>query len=159
MFKNLLVIILTGLTLVSCSKDSDKDDNNTPVYSLSAKIDGVSQAFNLDLGAGKAGDATYGYTVVVIGRGGTASNIYPTLTVQVRSDATIVAKTYTAANGEASAVYVAADQTTYVGVSEFTVTISSITDTEMSGTFSGKVDDGSGGLKTISEGTFSAKFI
>ncbi len=160
MCKNLLVIALVSVTLASCSKDKDQDNSVTPpVYSLSTKIDGVSQAFNTDLTAAKTGDATNGYTVLVIGTAGSNSNPFPNFTLSVHSDVPIVTTTYFASNNEASGVYRAADQTTYVGASEFMIKISTITATDVSGTFSGKVDNGSGVLKTISEGTFSAKFF
>ncbi|HZI54724.1 MAG TPA: hypothetical protein VFD56_13505 [Chitinophagaceae bacterium] len=154
MLRKFLVVSLAVLTLASCKKDKD----DSPAYSLSAKVDGTSQAFNTGVTAQKTGDAQTGYIVAITGLGGTASSPFPSFTVYVYSDAAVVAKAYTAANGEAAGAYIAADQSIFTGDSDFTVTISSINDTNVSGTFSGKVEDGSGGLKTISEGAFSAKF-
>jgi hypothetical protein len=154
MLKKLLVVSLVTLSLVSCKKDKD----DSPAYSLSAKIDGTSQAFNTAVAAQKTGDAQSGFTVIITGLGGSASSPYPAFSVFIDDAAAIVAKTYTAAASEVACIYAADSQASYTSDNDFSVTITSITDTNVSGTFSGKVDDGSGGIKNITEGAFSAKF-
>jgi|SRR6185503_10965168 len=149
MLKNFLVIALAILTLASCSKDK----NDTPAYNLSAKIDGTAQAFNTGVSAEKAGDATNGYTVAIAGVAGNSSNPYPALALNIDSDDPIVAKTYTATAFEASSIYVTDATTMFISDTDFTITVTSISDTEIKGTFSGKVD-----AKVVSEGAFSAKF-
>ena len=149
MLKNFLVIALAILTLASCSKDK----NDTPAYSLSAKIDGTSQAFNTAVTAQKAGDASTGYSVLIVGIAGSTSSPYPALTLSIDSDDPIVAKTYTATAFEAGSMYVTDASTMLTSDTDFTITVTSITDTEVHGTFSGKIE-----TKTISEGAFSAKF-
>jgi len=154
MLKKFLVVSLAVLSLASCKKDKD----DTPAYSLSAKIDGTSQAFNTAVVAQKSGDAQTGFNIIITGLGGSASSPYPAFNIILDDDAAFVAKTYTAAAFEASSIYLVDAQTSYESDTDFSVTISSITDTNVSGTFSGKLDDGSGGIKNITEGAFSAKF-
>jgi hypothetical protein len=149
MLKNLLVIALAVLTLASCSKDK----NDTPAYSLSAKIDGAAQAFNTGVSAQKAGDATTGYSVAIAGVAGTASSPYPAFALSIESDSPIVAKTYTATALEAGAMYITDATTMLMSNTDFTITVTSVTDTDIRGTFSGKIE-----AKVVSEGAFSAKF-
>ena len=137
------------LTLASCSKDK----NDTPAYSLSAKIDGTAQAFNTGVAAQKTGDASTGYSVAIAGTAGSTSSPYPTLVLSIESDAPIVAKTYTATALEAGAMYATNASTLLTSDTDFTITVTSITDTDVRGTFSGKID-----AKVVSEGAFSAKF-
>ena len=149
MLKNFLVVSLAVLTLASCSKDK----NDAPAYSLSAKVDGTSQAFSTAITAEKTGDASTGYSVAVVGIAGSTSSPFPALSLFIDSDDAIVAKTYTATAGEAGAMYMVDGSTMLVGDTDFTINVTSISDTEIKGTFSGKVE-----TKTISEGAFSAKF-
>ena len=149
MLKNFLVVALAVLTLASCSKDKD----DTPSYHLSAKIDGTSQAFNNAVAAEKSGDASVGYTVAIAGTAGNTSSPYPALLLSIDSDDPIVAKTYTATAFEATSMYVTDASTMLISDTDFTITVTSISDTEIKGTFSGKIE-----TKTISEGAFSAKF-
>jgi len=149
MLKNFLVIALVTVTLASCSKDK----NDTPAYSLSAKIDGTAQAFNTGVSAQKTGDATTGYQVAIAGVGGNSSNPFPALGLNIESDSPIVAKTYTATALEAAAVYATDATTIFIGDTDFTITVTSVTATDIRGTFSGKLD-----AKVVSEGAFSAKF-
>ena len=149
MLKNFLVIALAVLTLASCSKDKD----DAPAYSLSAKIDGTAQAFNTGVAAQKMGDASMGYTVAIVGTAGTTSTPFPTLALSIESNAAIVAKTYTATALEAGAMYATDASTMLMSDTDFTITVTSVTDTDIRGTFSGKID-----TKIISEGAFSAKF-
>lgn len=153
MLRKFLIVSLAVLTLASCKKDK----NDTPAFNLSAKVDGVKTDFNTAVVADKDGDATTGYTLIITAVGGTASSPYPAFSIYLDDDAVITAKTYTAANDDVTGVYVAEGQFTYGSDTDFSLTISSITDTEIKGTFSGKVDNGTA-IKVISEGTFNAKF-
>ena len=124
---------------------------------MSAKVDGVKTDFNTAVVANKSGDASTGYTLIITSLGGSASSPYPGFSIYLDDDAVISAKTYTAANNDVTGVYVPENSFTYGSDTDFTLTISSITDTDVKGTFSGKVDNGTT-IKTITEGTFSAKF-
>jgi hypothetical protein len=154
MLRKFLFLSIAVATLASCKKDK----NDTPAYNLSAKVDGTKVDFNTTVVAQKDGNAQNGYSVVITGLGGSASSPYPAFSIFLDDAAVISAKTYTAADADVSIIYAASGQASYTSDTEFTVTISSITDTEVKGSFSGKVDDSSGGIKTITEGTFSAKF-
>lgn len=153
MLRKLLFVSLAVVTLASCKKDK----NDTPAYNLSAKVDGVKTDFNTAVVASKDGDASLGYTLIITAVGGSASNPHPAFSIYLEDDAVFTAKTYTAANDDVTGVYVPENSFTYGSDTDFTLVISSITDTEIKGTFSGKVDNGTT-IKTITEGTFSAKF-
>lgn len=152
MLRKLLIVSLAVVTFASCKKDK----NDTPALNLSAKIDGVKMDFNTAVVASNDGDATMGYTLVILATGGSSSNPYPAFNITLDDDAVITAKTYTAANDDVAGAYVADGQFTYASDTDFTLTISSITAAEVKGTFSGKLDNGSS-IKTITEGTFTAK--
>lgn len=149
MLRKLLFVSLAVVTLASCKKDK----NDTPAYNLSAKVDGVKVDFNTAVSASRMGNA-----VIITGLGGNASSPYPSFNIFLEDDAAITAKAYTALDGDATIIYGAASgQATYASDDDFTVTVSSISATEVKGTFNGKVDNGAG-IKTITEGAFSAKF-
>ena len=149
MLRKLLFVSLVVATLASCKKDK----NDAPAYNVSAKVDGTKIDFNATVSATRNGD-----DVMVMGFGGNAASPYPAFTIYLNDDAAITAKAYTAVDGDVEVMYAAAGgQATYSSDADFTVTVSTITATEVKGSFSGKVDNGSG-IKTISEGTFSAKF-
>ena len=149
MLRKLLFVSIAVATLTSCKKDK----NDAPAYNLSAKVDGAKVDFNTAVSASRNGD-----DVIVMGLGGNASSPYPSFNIFLDDDAAITTKAYTAADGDATIIYAAASgQATYSSDVDFTVTVSSITALEVKGTFSGKVDNGSGN-KIISEGTFTAKF-
>jgi len=61
--------------------------------------------------------------------------------------------TYTATAFEAGGIYATDASTLLTSDTDFTITVTSITDTDVRGTFSGKID-----AKVVSEGAFSAKF-
>jgi hypothetical protein len=149
MLRKLLFVSLVVATLASCKKDN----NDAPAYNLSAKVDGTNVDFNTAVSATRSGD-----DVVVMGLGGNASSPYPSFSIFLGDGAAITAKAYTAVDGDATIMYaVSSGQATYSSDDDFTVTVSSITATEVKGTFSGKVENGSE-IKTITEGTFTAKF-
>lgn len=148
MLRKLLFVLVTVATLTSCKKDKGEAAHN-----LSAKVDGVKVDFNTTVSASRNDD-----DIIVMGFGGNVASPYPSFSIFLDDDAAITAKTYTAADGEATIIYAASSgQATFSNNTDFTVTVSSITSSEVKGTFSGKVENGSG-IKTISEGTFSAKF-
>ena len=136
---------------------------------LQAKINGVLTTFNVNLAA--VIDNSAGFPILDISGDKDATNP-DYLEIGVGKTAgTITAGTYTV-NQSASGIIVGAfygdstptdyevqsDPTT---TGNFTITITSITATRVSGTFSGVVKDNSGagpGFKTITEGTFSVPF-
>jgi hypothetical protein len=149
MLRKLLFVSLAVATLASCKKDK----NDTPAYNLSTKVDGTKVDFNTAVSASRVGDA-----VMITGVGGNASSPYPAFSIFIDDDvAAVTAKAYTGLDGDAGVVYAAAAGQSFESDDDLTVTISSITATEVKGTFSGKVEDGAT-IKTITEGTFSAKF-
>jgi hypothetical protein len=149
MLRKFLVLFLAVATLASCKKDKD----DAPAYYYSAKVDGTSTNFNSAVSASRNGD-----DVLVSGLGGTTASPYPSFNIFLDDDAAITAKSYTAAAGEVTIIYAAAaGQATYSSDDDFTVIVSSVSATEVKGTFSGKVDNGTV-TKTITEGSFSVKF-
>ncbi|MEP7372240.1 MAG: hypothetical protein ABI675_02555 [Chitinophagaceae bacterium] len=155
MLRKLLFVSLAVATLASCKKDK----SDAPAYNLSVKVDGTKADFNTAVVAQKTGDASTGFTVAISGIGGTASSPYPSFSLLLDDDASITTKTYTAAADDITGIYQAASgQATFASDNDFTIVITSITATDVKGTFSGKVEDGSGGIKAITEGTFTARF-
>ena len=154
MLRKILFVSLAVITLASCKKDKD----DAPAYHVSATVDGVKKDFNTAIAAQKDGNAQSGYTIFIVAIGGTASSPLPAFNLGIYDDAAISAKTYTAAQSKADGSYVDASQTSYESDNDFSITISSVTATEVKGSFSGKVDDGSGNIVNITEGSFSAKF-
>ncbi|HKO81257.1 MAG TPA: hypothetical protein VJU78_12715 [Chitinophagaceae bacterium] len=154
MLRKFLFVSLAVITLASCKKDKDE----APAYHVSAKIDGVKKDFNTAVVAQKDGDAQTGFNVLITGVSGTS--IFPMLNLEIYDEnAAITTKTYTAAsNFGAYCAYSIDSQTGHESDLDFSITVSSVTATDIKGTFSGKVEDGSGGIKTITEGSFSAKF-
>lgn len=147
MLRKLLFVSLAVITLASCKKDK----NDTPAYNLSAKVDGTKADFNT-VSASRMGNA-----VLISGSGGSVSSPYPSFNIVLEDDVAITPKAYTAADGEVEIIYAVAAGQTFASDDDFTVTVSSISATEVKGTFSGKVTDGTT-IKTIAEGTFAAKF-
>jgi hypothetical protein len=156
MLRKLLFVSLAVVTIASCKKSK----NDTPAYFLSAKIDGVKIDFSSAVAAEKSGDAQNGYIVYILGIGGNASISLPAFDLTINDDAAIIGKTYTAAQNKADGSYTAVNQSTYDSDTEFSITITSITETEVKGTFSGKiVEDGSLNVVNVTEGSFSARII
>ncbi|MBC7947540.1 MAG: hypothetical protein H7Y42_06650 [Chitinophagaceae bacterium] len=86
---------------------------------------------------------------------------YPFL--EINDDAAITTKTYQTIDSQnmwkVNALYWQDGSHIHdSGVNDFTITITSISDTEVKGTFSGIVDD-AGVIKTITEGKFTAKMF
>jgi len=152
MFKKLLILSLTVIALASCKKD--KDDTSSTVH-LSAKIDGVSTNFNTTVSAVKYDN---GNNITIIGVGGSASQLYPAFVIDITSDQPITAKTYSASpNYDVDIQYAISSSELFESDNDFTVNVTSISATEIKGTFSGKITDGSA-VKNITEGSFYAKF-
>ena len=147
MLRKLLFVSLAVATLASCKKDK----NDTPAYSVSTKVDGTKVDFNT------AAASKMGNMVVISGSGGSVSSPYPSFNIVLADDVAITTKAYTAADGEVEIIYAAAAGQTFASDDDFTVTVTGISATEIKGTFTGKVEDGAT-IKTITEGTFSAKF-
>jgi hypothetical protein len=150
MLRKFLVLFLAVASLASCKKDKD----DAPAYYYSAKVDGTStNFFNSTVTAIRIGDG-----ILVTGSGRTTTSPYPSLGIIFEHLAAITAKTYTASAGEVTIIYqAAAGQVLYSSDDDFTVIVSSVSATEVKGTFSGKVDNGTE-AKTITEGQFLAKF-
>jgi len=150
MLRKFLFVSLAVITLASCKKDKD----DAPAYYVSAKIDGVKQDFNTAVLAQKIDSKT----VYISAAGGTATAPFPMINLDIDADADITAKIYTAStNYEAYASYNTSSQASYESGEVFSITVTSITATEIKGTFSGEVEDGAT-IKKITEGSFSAKF-
>ena len=165
MLRKFLVVIVTMLTIVSCSKDKNDDDNNSAYY-FSAKVDGVKKEFKTSVAAQLDGtSAQTGYSLFVDGNGGTSSNPLPNFYVEVNVDAPIVAKTYQTIQGqsqwEAGANHWLDGSTSYdVDGQDFSITITSITSSVVKGTFSGTLkEDITGQVISITEGMFSAPLV
>ena len=154
MFKKLLIVSLAFLTLASCKKD--KTESKT--YHLTAKIDGVLVDFSEALAAENYYDPTNGYILSVLGQGGNATVIFPVLDLWIYDDAEITTKTYTLAQNQAYSSYNDVNQENYDSDTEFSITITSITATEVKGTFTGKfAQAGSGTIVNVTEGSFYSK--
>jgi hypothetical protein len=154
MLRKFLFVSLAVITLASCKKDKD----DAPAYNVSAKIDGVKKDFNLGAVATKQNFAGY-YIVMINGNGGTTSSPLPAFTLAISDDVAIIAKTYTtnATDDNAAGSYTVSSQESYESEEEFSITVTSLTATEIKGTFSGKIEDGAT-TKNVTEGSFSAKF-
>jgi len=154
MLRKLLFVSLAVVTLASCKKDK----NDVPASNLSAKLDGTKADFNTAVVAQKTGDVSTGFTVAISAIGGTVSSPYPSFNLLLDDAAEITAKTYTAAADDIGGIYLpGSGQNSFSSADDFTIVVSSVTATDIKGTFSGKVSDGTT-IKTITEGTFSAKF-
>ena len=165
MLRTLLAAAVLILTTVSCSKNNNDGDNNNPTRFFSAKIDGVKKEFNFSVVAQLDIDSPQSYHLFVNGGGGTSSDPLPNFYVEINTDAPIVAKTYQTIQSqfkwEADANYWLDGATIYeVYDHDFLITITSITSTEVSGTFSGTLEEGSTGqVISITEGMFSAPVL
>ncbi|MGZ8558446.1 MAG: hypothetical protein ACXWWC_08945 [Chitinophagaceae bacterium] len=145
---------LIALTLFSCQKSKD----DTPAYHLTAKIDGVKLDFSSSLAAQFGGDAQNGYTLDIVGIGGNANIVERSLVLNIIDNAPVVAKTYTAALGNAECSF-DTDNPSMHSDTNFTITFTSITTKEVKGSFSGVVEDGLGKITNITEGAFSAILV
>lgn len=153
MLKYLLFLFLAALTFVSCKKEKADTIN----YFMMAGIDGVKQEFSMNVGAFPIDGSPHG--IVVIGRSGNPGDVAPSFSVSLNVSAPLQAKTYMA--GVDTIVggywYSYANTLRYQSSNDFSITITSITETEIKGSFSGKVEDAVGDIIDITEGIFFAK--
>lgn len=153
--KKILFVALAVVTLASCKKDNDGGSSNT--VHMKAKVNGTMKEFNF-VNSAQSFDA--GKSIVVMAAGGTTNSPYPYIMLTVSDEnAAITAKTYSSdPDDEAGAIYnSSASFSDSYGSTEFTITVTSISATEIKGTFSGKVSNGSTTLD-VTEGSFYSKF-
>lgn len=155
MLKKLLIISLAVFTLASCKKDKN---DGPPGYHLTAKIDGVKVDFSVALAAEVYQDPTNGFTLSVLGMGGSGNAILPAFDFIIQDDVVITTKTYTAAQHIMTSSYTDVNNESYDADNDFSITVTSITSTEVRGTFTGKlVHSGSLDIVNVTEGTFYSK--
>jgi hypothetical protein len=155
MLKKLLIVSLAVFTLASCKKDKNEEP---ATYHLTAKIDGAKVDFSVALAAEVYHDPTNGYTLSVLGMGGQGNAILPAFDFIIQDDATITTKTYTSAQHIMTTSYTDVSSESYDADDDFSITVTSITSTEVRGTFKGKlVHSGTLDIVNVTEGTFYAK--
>jgi hypothetical protein len=152
MLKKLLFVSLVIATLASCNKD--KEDSPSSSVHISAKIDGVSTTFN----AACTGMKFMNGNTVTISGAASMSQSFPQFGINLSDDVAITTKTYTGSTFKADGTYGLSYSSMFVSDNDFTVTVTSISSTEIKGTFSGKLIDGST-TKNITEGSFYVKFL
>ena len=160
--KNLKLLLVAACVLLivsSCKKSSNKPTN--AVGTITVNIDGAAQTFNV--GATAHVDNTGGfYSLALIGiqSAATANSVI----VEVTSDSPIVARAYTGTNSEADMSYTQVSGSAVYqfdgsnNASNATITVKSITSTNVQGTFSGTLEliNGTGAAtKTLTSGTFN----
>lgn len=153
MLRKFLFVSMIAFAFVSCKKD----DNESAAQHLTAKFNGTKVDFSTSLAAEKYYDPSNGYTISVLGIGGTASNLLPSFDFIVQSDSEITTKTYSEASDILLASYSDTNNGDYNEGDQFTITITSISATEVRGTFSGKmIKQGSLEVVNVTEGSFRA---
>jgi hypothetical protein len=153
MLKKLLILPLIALALFSCKKENAGGPDH-----LTAKFNGTEVDFSDALAAEKYLDPSNGYTLSVLGMGGTTNDPLPSFDLMIHDDSEISTKTYNRPTDAVSSTYTDTNLDNYNAGDQFTITISSITDTEVRGTFSGKmIKSGSGEVVDVTEGSFRAK--
>ena len=151
MLRKLLIASLAVFTLASCKKDKNESGN----FHMDAKFNGTKVDFSQSLAASVFFDSQDGHTLDVLGFGGVGNNVLPGFSFTINSDTPITTKTYTAAVDGFVAEYDDANAESYSSDGDFTITITSLTATEIRGTFSGKlIKSGVGDDLTVTEGTF-----
>jgi hypothetical protein len=154
MLRKVLFVSMTALILFSCKKEK----NESAAYHLTAKFNGTQVNFSASLAAEKYLDPSNGYTISVLGMGGSTSNPLPSFDFIIHSDSEITTKTYSESTDAMLVSYTDSNSDTYDEGDQFVITISSITDTEVRGTFSGKmIKSGSLEVVNVTEGSFKAK--
>ena len=160
MLKKLLFVSLTAFVLFSCAKEKNASGSpsSSGAYHLTAKFNGTLVDFSTSLAAEKYLDPTNGYTISVLGIGGTTSTPLPSFDFIIHSDSEIKAKTYNEATDVMLVSYSDKNFNNYDEDGQFTITISSISNTEVRGTFSGKmIASGSLEVINVTDGSFKAK--
>jgi hypothetical protein len=152
MLKKLLFVSMIALVFASCKKDNDKSAAH-----LTAKFNGTLVDFSASLAAEKYYDPSNGYTISVLGIGGSTSNPLPSFDFIIQSDSEITTKTYSEGTDMVLASYVDTNFDTHDEGDQFDIIITSITETEVRGTFSGKmIKSGSLEVVNVTEGSFRA---
>ncbi|MFI5161042.1 MAG: hypothetical protein ACHQHN_07175 [Sphingobacteriales bacterium] len=160
--KNLRLLLLplcVLFVLTSCKKNSNTTGNTTGT--ITVNIDGTAQTFNV--GATAHVDNTGGfYTLSLIGvQSASAAN---SIIVEVTNSSPIVAGTYTGTNSQADMSYTQVSGSAVYqfdgsnNASNATITIKSISSTNVQGTFSGTLEiiTGAGtSSKILTNGTFN----
>ena len=160
MIKKLLLVFLTAFVLFSCEKEKNASTSSSAsgAYHLTAKFNGTLIDFSASLAAEKYLDPSNGYTISVLGIGGTTNSSLPSFDFIIQSDSEIKAKTYNESSDGMLVSYSDKNFNTYDEDDQFTITISSITNTEVKGTFAGKmIKSGSMEVINVTDGSFKAK--
>ena|SRR5579872_5458843 len=155
----LSLLLICVLFVVSSCKKSSKSISTTGT--ITVNIDGAAQTFNV--GAAAHIDNTGGfYSLSLIGvQSATAAN---SLIVDVTSSSPIVAGTYTGTNSQADMSYTQVSGSAVYqfdgsnNASNATITVKSISSTNVQGTFSGTLEliTGTGAAsKVLTSGTFN----
>lgn len=124
---------------------------------MTAGIDGVKQEFSMYVGGFPIDGSSYG--IVVIGKSGKPGDVAPSFSVSLHVSVPLQAKTYMAGVDPIVGGYWYSHANTprYQSSNDFSITITSITETEIKGSFSGKVEDAIGDIIDITDGAFFAK--
>ena len=167
MKKTLLFAICIFLFFASCKK---KSSDTAPSNSITATIDGVSESFNTNItvhfGAGIQGIQS-GSGLIIEGTNGNADGA-DDLSITINSSSTVVKGNYTNSGNSGGfpsifyrkGAFSVSDPVFYItdvnAVNPSAVTITSISNTNIQGTFSGKLifTDGKT-IKTVTDGKFN----
>jgi hypothetical protein len=159
--KKLRLLLLPFFVLVVLSACKKHSSTTNTTGTITVNIDGAAQTFNV--GATAHVDNTSGfYSLSLIGiqSASTANSII----VEVTSDSPIVARAYTGTNSEADMSYTQVSGNAIYqfdgsnSASNATITVKSISSTNVQGTFSGTLEliNGTGATsKTLTSGTFN----
>ncbi len=158
------VLVFVSCILLFCTS-CKKDSNVAPPNTISATIDGVDESFDTNTFAGIGnGASTLSSNLLIYGSNGSATNA-DLIKITLNLNQTIVKGSYTSGSdavGFVSILYQHGpysivnpyDYTTDPAGNQTTVVITSITDTNIQGTFSGKLVSGSA-IKTVTNGKFN----
>jgi len=165
MKKTLLFVIAILSFCVSCKKNSS-DPSNTPVNTITATVDGVTESFNTTVYARIGTGIRINSALIISGSNGAASGA-DLISLTLDTNNTIANGDYTnnGSNGVTSIVYskgvfTLANPNYYAtdvnGIYPSTIKITSVSNTNVQGTFSGKLvfPDGKT-TKSVTDGKFN----
>lgn len=156
MIKKILLVVLLPAFLISCKKDKTlREPVPNLSHVMSSQIDGEAQDFNYVVNAVPL--SSLPNSLVITGKNKNVNNSLYGFTIIIADDVPITIGSYTANPGRVGATYINDHQTRYDSDNDFTIVISSITDNEIKGTFSGKVTHKTGDIKEITNGSFTAR--